>query len=259
MSLMCTHACHTLCTYVQAGGALHRQERSIKVSENNQTTTFIELLRGRDGLPGLNGRQGEKGDRGERGDRGPAGPPGPNSGGLVYTRWGRITCPSTPGTELLYAGRVGGTFNQESGGGANYLCMPDTPEYVLPHVAGVRDFARIHGGEYEQPVSKSIVHDHNAPCAVCYVTTRKVMVMLPAKATCPLSWTREYYGYLMTEWKDSKGRTMFECVDRDATPIPGSALNTNGVQFVHVEASCNGIPCPPYDVNKELNCVVCTK
>ena len=242
--------------YECTGGALRRQERSIKVSENNQTTTFIELLRGRDGLPGLTGQQG---DKGERGERGPVGPPGPIRGGLVYTRWGRTTCPSTPRTELLYAGRAGGTHYTKTGGGSNYLCMPDVPEYVLPHRAGVLDFSLIHGAEYEGPVSTSTSHDHNAPCAVCYVATREVVVMLPAKATCPPSWTREYYGYLMSGWKGSEGRTRFECVDKDAMSIPGSAPNTNGVLFVNVEASCNGIPCPPYDVNKELNCVVCTK
>ena len=245
-----------------AGGAIPRPQRSITVTENNQTATYIELLRGRDGrdgLPGLTGSQGGKGERGERGYRGPAGPPGPSSCGVIYTRWGWTTCPSTPGTELLYAGRTGGTFYTDKGGGSNYLCMPDVPEYVLPHRAGVKDHARIHGAEYQSPVSTSTSSDHNAPCAVCYVTTRKVMVMLPAKATCPPSWTREYYGYLMSGWKGSEGRTRFECVDKDAMSIPGSAADTNGVVFVHVEASCNGLPCPPYDVNKELNCVVCTK
>ena len=35
---------------------------------------------------------------------------------------------------------------------------------------------------------------------------------------------------------------------------------TLGVLFCHVEADCNtGLPCPPYNNHKELNCVVCTK
>ena len=38
------------------------------------------------------------------------GPPGSTGGGVVYTRWGRTTCPSTSGTQLLYAGRAAGSL-----------------------------------------------------------------------------------------------------------------------------------------------------
>ncbi len=98
--------------------ARSRRKRAIKISENNETATYVELLRGRDGLPGIPGPQGEKG---ETGDKGTQGPPGPSSGGVIYTRWGRTTCPSTAGTELVYAGRVGGTHHTVKGGGANLL------------------------------------------------------------------------------------------------------------------------------------------
>ena len=53
-------------------------------------------------------------------------------------------------------------------------------------------------------------------------------------------------------------RTMYECVDGNPETIPGSAANTNGAVFFHVEANCNGLPCGPYDPQKELTCVVCT-
>ena len=54
-------------------------------------------------------------------------------------------------------------------------------------------------------------------------------------------------------------RTNYECVDEDQRSLDGSNENTNGALFYHVEADCNGMPCPPYDAAKELNCVVCTK
>ena len=54
-------------------------------------------------------------------------------------------------------------------------------------------------------------------------------------------------------------RNTFECVDKDAESIPGSAGNTDGALFYHVEATCSGLPCPPYDTQKELTCAVCTK
>ena len=82
--------------------------------------------------------------------------------------------------------------------------------------------------------------------------------MIPAKTTCPPSWTQEYYGYLMSE-RYAHHRTMFECVDSDPVSVPGSAASTNGVLFYFVESRSNGIACPPYEDGKELACTVCTK
>ncbi len=68
---------------------------NLKVSENNGSSVFVELLRGRDGLPGRDGVQGPPGPSGEDGSPGPPGPsgedgspgpPGPQSGGATYTR-----------------------------------------------------------------------------------------------------------------------------------------------------------------------------
>ena len=70
--------------------------------------------------------------------------------------------------------------------------------------------------------------------------------MIPTKTSCPTSWTREYYGYLMSEYRGRRGSTI-ECIDEDQESIPGSGATTDGM------------PCPPYDATKELTCVVCTK
>ena len=43
-------------------------------------------------------------------------------------------------------------------------------------------------------------YNHNAPCAVCYSSTKTVKLMIPARITCPSSWTIEYKGYLMTDY-----------------------------------------------------------
>ena len=69
----------------------------------------------------------------------------------------------------------------------------------------------------------------------------------------------------MAEYKGTssniRGRTMFECVDQAQESLSNSQGNTDGVLFIHTEAACGHghLPCPPYDQNKELNCVVCTK
>ena len=70
------------------------------------TAPYIEILRGRDGRDGRDGATGPQGQRGLQGTTGLQGPPGPRSAGVTYTRWGKTTCPSVPGTELVYKGRA---------------------------------------------------------------------------------------------------------------------------------------------------------
>ena len=62
----------------------------------------------------------------------------------------------------------------------------------------------------------------------------------------------------MTEYYSHNTAT-YECVDKDAEAVPGSHADTNGGIFHTVEASCNGLPCPPYVAEKELTCALCTK
>ena len=201
---------------------------------------------------------GAKGTAGEKGDPGVAGPPGPSSGGVVYTRWGKTSCPNVSGTELVYAGRAGGTWYLHRGGAANYLCMPDDPDY-LRYQSGVQGYSYVYGAEYESNSGPlSAVSDHNVPCAVCHASTRAAVTMIPAKTRCPSTWTMEYSGYLMSQHY-TQYRTMYECVDKSPNSIPGSASSTDGALLYHVEASCNGMACPPYDPQKELTCAVCTK
>ena len=95
---------------------------------------------------------------------------------------------------------------------------------------------------------------------MCYVSTRSVSVMIPAKTQCPTHWTLEYIGYLMTEYRNHDGRTMYECVDKDPESVPGLDGHSDPtVYFDLVEPYCNGLSCPPYDAEKELTCVVCTR
>ena len=234
------------------------------------TPPCLEILRGcdgQDGLPGKDGQQGktgekggqgEKGEQGNKGDTGMQGPAGQS--GVVYTRWGRTTCPSGQGTELVYSGRAGGSHYLQKGGAANYLCMPDNPQYSS-YAPGVQGRNYVYGAEYQLhdtglPISHSM-HEHNVPCAVCRTQERGSLVMIPARKDCPASWTKEYEGALMSQHRNHAS-SMYECVDHDAELVLGGAANTNGALFYPVEASCNGMSCPPYDPQKELLCVVCT-
>ena len=199
--------------------------------------------------------------KGDKGEQGPQGPPGPRNGGVVFTRWGRTSCPTTEGTSYLYKGKAAGSHHSHTGGGANYICLPDQPEY-LSYTPGVSDGqSNIYGVEY-QPYSEgplAPLHNQNVPCVVCYVSNRTTYLMIPAKITCPTTWTREYQGYLMAERFSHKRNAVYECVDKDAKGIPGSIANTDGALFYHVQVQCIDHLCPPYDSVKELACVVCTK
>ena len=195
------------------------------------------------------------------GPQGLLGPQGPTGGGAMYVRWGKRSCPRIEGTKMMYSGFAGGTHYTHEGGGANLLCMPAEPEYTLDHRPGVGGYSLMYKVDYAYPTRIHIQH-RSVPCAVCHVSTRPAIFMIPAKTTCPSSWTREYYGYIMSSYAgEGRGRLLFECVDKDYEALPGSMNGANNDLLHHVEASCgdNGFPCPPYDEQKEINCVVCTK
>ena len=182
-------------------------------------------------------------------------------GGATYIRWGRTTCPSTEGTELVYAGIASGAHYTNTGGPADYLCLPNEPEY-LEVTAGIQDVrGRLYGVEYQIldiPPALVAQEDHNAPCAVCFVTVRKTKLMIPARISCPSSWTLEYYGYLMSSLHD-QSRTSAECIDVNPENLPGTGANTNGALFYFIESLCIAEVCPSYVIGNELTCVVCTK
>ena len=106
----------------------------------------------------------------------------------------------------------------------------------------------------------SNLQHYSVPCAVCYVSTRISVLMIPAKIQCPLSWTREYYGYL-TSKRNIYHRSLFECVDSSPEAIPGSSSNLSNVAQLHYsDAGCGqGLACPPYENRRILSCTVCTK
>ena len=176
----------------------------------------------------------------------------------MYIRWGRTVCPNVTGTELVYEEIAGGSWYTNTGGGSNYLCLPIDPEYSS-YQSGAQGYSTIYGAEYQTGTASPLesVHERNVPCAVC-CTSRSKHFMLPGKNTCPTSWTLEYSGFLMST-QHNFHRTTFECIDKDPESIPGSSANTNGALLYLVEAKCTGIPCPPYDAEKELTCAVCTK
>ena len=239
-------------------------------SNDRAVPPYIEILRGRDGRDGrdgepgpqgLPGRDGNTGPKGEKGDMGEQGPRGPSNGGVTYVRWGRTNCPDTEGTELVYKGRAAGSHFTQTGGGSNYQCVTENPEN-FDFGSGTVEASYIYGAEYEMwgnvPSPSIPLHNHNVPCAVCYVATRVAILMIPGTYICPQNWIKEYYGYLMAERYNHK-RSTFECMDASPEAISGGQADQNGALFFHVEPRCGSLPCPPYEEQKEMTCVVCTR
>ena len=239
------------------------------------TSRFVDILRGRDGRDGLQGEKGDRGlqgDKGEqgsvgaqgiKGDEGRQGPQGPSGGGALYTRWGRTICPDTSGTQRVYKGLAAGTRFDQTGGGANYLCITEDPKYlsntVPKYSANNVGLSYLYGAEYELPGFSSL-HQHNVPCAVCHTTQRSTKLMLPGTIICPPSWTEEYEGYLMSARTGHKHSIVYECVDKDGETVPDGGDDVNGALFYLVGAVRNvGLDFPPFELNRPITCVVCTK
>lgn len=192
------------------------------------------------------------------------GPPGP--AGANYIRWGRTTCNNSAETQTLYTGFMAGPLWSAQGGGSNLLCLPDEPEFLPLFTAGQQQHrSRVRATEYEIFNSPFFghLHDENVPCAACFTTERGQKIMIPARVTCPPSWTMEYHGYIMSgdTTTNQHHRLTYECVDVDAEAVPGRGFNGDGVLnlIYPVEVTCDGIDCPPYSDGRELSCVVCTK
>ncbi|XP_067931231.1 short-chain collagen C4-like [Watersipora subatra] len=218
---------------------------------------------GADGLPGLSGPPGPAGPRGPMGPPGVAAPP-QTIGGAVYTRWGRTFCGND--SQLLYAGVSSSSQWSQSGGGVNYQCLPQQPEFnkgITPFSDGTWVGSFLSGVEYQTytyGVFPNSVVNQDAPCARCYTTGRPSVMVVPGKRNCYKGWTKEYEGYLMSERTEHPHSSTFECVDGNPEGILGQERDTDGSLFYFSFIKCSmGAFCPPYSEKMPLTCVVCSK
>ncbi|XP_046343732.1 uncharacterized protein LOC124124576 [Haliotis rufescens] len=185
-------------------------------------------------------------------------PQSSSSGGAMFTRWGKTTCPL--GNDVMYKGYAGGSHYTAKGGPGTTLCLPDTPIYAN-HTASVTG-GSLYGSEYETPAAKGPLHnmyEHDVPCVVCRSRHRRSAVMVPARNECFPQWHLEYKGYLFGGATGYTGSTDYVCVDEDPESVPGGHANKEGHIFYLVKSACGSLPCPPYVNGWELTCAVCTK
>ncbi|XP_056006026.1 uncharacterized protein LOC125660312 [Ostrea edulis] len=179
---------------------------------------------------------------------------------VVYTRWGKKTCPSN--AELVLSGFTGGSHYTHKGAAVQPLCLPKDPEWGRYRDGTDGHKAHVYGAEYETDISPSSlrsVYQHDVPCAVCLVHNRSVLRVFPARKTCYKGWKLEYDGYLMAGYYGFPAASTYTCVDRNPDTVTGGQADHNGYLFYSVEAICGSLKCPPYVNGRELVCAVCSK
>lgn len=159
-----------------------------------------------------------------------------NSGsvqGVTFTRWGYGECPEM--TELVYSGGMVNVLSNAS----VPQCFPLSPS----------ELDRIHRQETIQKTSEVY---YSIPCAVCYSKRHSTVLLQPARHTCTSGWSLMYEGSLAA----NEGSLL--CMDSSLKSLQGSHTRTmNGYHYV--KASCDVLPCPPYDDTSNLTCTVCIK
>jgi hypothetical protein len=83
--------------------------------------------------------------------------------------------------------------------------------------------------------------------------------MIPGTNVCTSGWTKQYDGFLVAAWHSRPSRTEYVCVDSVMEGRPGSNANLNGALFYFTQTKCGSLPCGPYQNNKIVTCVVCSK
>lgn len=103
----------------------------------------------------------------------------PSFGGAVYIRWGKRSCPAS--AKIVYRGVAAGTHYSSPGGGSNYQCLAEDPEYGAQFAQGIQSYI---GGVkykyYESPGStQQNLHDSMVPCVACEAHKRQSKIMIP--------------------------------------------------------------------------------
>jgi hypothetical protein len=116
--------------------------------------------------------------------------------------------------------------------------------------------AHLYGAEYKTYHDAQL--DKDPVCAVCR-SSPAATVMIPGTNVCGAGWTKQYSGYLMAERHDH-GSSQFLCMDSAMESRPGTDATQDGQLFYFTTLTCCGsLPCSPYQNDKVVTCVVCSK
>ena len=170
-------------------------------------------------------------------------------------------------------GHAAGPHHNQGGGGSNFLCLPEEPQWKT-HIGGHQTHTgMLYGVEYElfnsgryhnnifaETNSGRPLLDNPAACAVCYTSHRSTILMIPARTQCPRRWATEYEGYLVSEFstREYRKRSSYACWD-EAPEIASGGVSQNQAVISPVKVQCGSLPCSTFVDEKELTCVVCSK
>jgi hypothetical protein len=84
---------------------------------------------------------------------------------------------------LIIVGQAGGNKYSNTGGGSNYLCLPNDPDNGKPY-SYANDV--LYGAEYEvsgaqTPSGLDKLQNKDVPCAVCSRRVKSPVLMIPGK------------------------------------------------------------------------------
>ena len=168
---------------------------------------------------------------------------------------------------IVVIGHTAGPHHGQGGGGSNFLCLHEDPQWKRYINGGQPYIGSIFGAEYEL-FNFNLFSESNtggnplvnkpAPCSVCYVGGRSTVLMVPARTQCPDGWTMEYAGYLVSELRGNRKRSSYTCWD-GAPEVAAGATNQDQAVIYPVEVHCGSLPCSVYTSGRELTCVVCSK
>ena len=173
---------------------------------------------------------------------------------VTYIRWGNTTCPY--GANTIYQGTAAGGRYSHTGSPANMMCLPPNPMRFAdnPSQSG---YYYAYGVEYQVNGQLNHAEDRNMPCAVCEVTGKSTILMIPSHYQCPAGWRMEYNGYIMAGHPSHAGNSMYNCIDKHLQQISGSGGDNSGHQLYTIYAQSGQFL--PYVGSNAMTCVVCTK
>jgi hypothetical protein len=179
-----------------------------------------------------------------------------NAPGAVYTRYGRRTCPK--GHTMLGSGILAGSHSGDVGGGAQYLCLASAVElaqFVNTNQHPGVDMYRVQyqdNGALRSMVGKNYV---DAVCSLCKAPGRQWQLTVAGRNDCPVGFTVDYSGWLMSEKSTGSYRTKHVCVDEQPQGIDGTERHVTSASLWPTETG-DGIP--GYVKDLEVSCAQCS-
>ncbi|KAG8176255.1 hypothetical protein JTE90_021352 [Oedothorax gibbosus] len=166
--------------------------------------------------------------------------------GATYVYWGRNNC--TEDAEIMSTGFAMSTGPPHSGGGANFLCLPEKPQYGNP-VTNEKEAAFLQNLNYQFPGGDS----SKLSCATCRLASRgSVSTFIGRGSECPGDWDYVYDGLLASGSKSSFS-TQFVCLDRNPVNNEGGDEDPLKPDWANIVGEEDG------DKQILITCVVCAK